>query len=188
MATTSLLCSSSLGGMSVPFLSRCASLSCFCLNWTVSTCAPPLAVLSLINFVPDHFHFLFKFIYFIWRLITILYWFCHISTWIRNMFLILNPPPTSLPVASLWVIPVHQPQVSCILHRTWREILHERRSQPLWQTSLLPPFRKSPQPPHPSAAITLISPYLPHQGKTLHQQKDWLTKSSDDGQQYLAVK
>ena len=36
-----------------------------------------------------------------------------------HAFLILKPPPTSLPVPSLWVVPVHQPQASSIVHRTW---------------------------------------------------------------------
>ena len=30
-----------------------------------------------------------------------------------------NPPPSFLPEPSLWVVPVHQPQASSIVHRTW---------------------------------------------------------------------
>ena len=36
-----------------------------------------------------------------------------------HMFPILNPPPSSLPIPSLWVVPVHQPQASSIVLRTW---------------------------------------------------------------------
>ena len=60
------------------------------------------------------------FIYFNWRLITLQY--CigfaihqHEYTIGVHMFPILNPPP----IPSLWVIPVHQPRASCIMHRNW---------------------------------------------------------------------
>ena len=63
---------------------------------------------------------------------TILYWFCHTSTWIRHGFMFpmnrmfrCSPSWTSLLVPFLWVIPVHQPQASYIMHQTWtRDSFH----------------------------------------------------------------
>ena len=36
-----------------------------------------------------------------------------------HVFPILSPPPSSLPIPSLWVNPVHRPQAPSILHWTW---------------------------------------------------------------------
>ena len=51
---------------------------------------------------------------------TVLYWFCHISKWICPRYTCVpHSEPSSLPIPPLWVIPVHQPQASSIVHRTW---------------------------------------------------------------------
>ena len=55
----------------------------------------------------------------------------------------LNPPPTSLPISSLWVIPVHQPQTSCIEPRLAIHFLHDSIHVSMPFSQIIPP---SPSP------------------------------------------
>ena len=53
---------------------------------------------------------------------TTLYWFCHTLTWIHHGCTCVphpEPPPSSLPIPSLWVITLYQSRAPCIMHQTW---------------------------------------------------------------------
>ena len=102
------------------------------------------------NLITYGFIYFYRFIHFNWRLVSLQYCsdfaiYLHESAMGVRMFPILNPPPTTLSITSLWVIPVHQPKnsISCIksglvFHFTY-DIIHV--SMPFSQ--IIPP---SPSP------------------------------------------
>ena len=96
----------------------------------------------------------------------------HASAMGVHVFPILNPPPTSLPIPALWVIPVHQPQASCILHRIWTG---DSFLMILYMFQCHSP-KSSPPPPSPTESkrlfYTSVSLLLSHiQGYHYHLSK-----------------
>ena len=73
----------------------------------------------------------------------------------------MNPPPTSLPITSLWVIPMRQPKhaVSCIGHRLAIRFLHDsiHVSMPFSQIIPPSPFPSEPKSPLYTSVSLLLS-------------------------------
>ena len=110
-----------------------------CINLFSMSASPLLLCEQVYQYHPSRFHiymhqymvlvflvltfFFFLILFLIYLFIfTILYWFCHTLTWIHHGCTRVphpEPPPASLSIPSLWVIPVHQTLESCFMHWTW---------------------------------------------------------------------
>ena len=81
-----------------------------CVFLPLYTFSKPILRMSLQTHFPLLFIFFLIFIYFFIFLI--------LKSLILTCVPKHEPPPTSLPITSLWVIPMHQLQACCILHQT----------------------------------------------------------------------
>ena len=83
---------------------------------------------------------------------------------------ILNPPPASHPISSLWIIPMHQPQASCIEHRLALRFLHDSIHVSMPFSQIIPPSPSLSESKSPF--YTSVSLLLSHiQGHHYHLSK-----------------
>ena len=90
------------------------------------------------------FSFFFKFLFLLYFTLQYCIGFAihrHESTTGIHAFPNMNPPPTSLPITSLWVITVTRPKhaVSCIRHRLVIRFLHDSIHVSVPFSQIIPP-------------------------------------------------
>ena len=95
-------------------------------------------------FFSNAFSFIFKFyFYFILQYCIGFAIHLHESTMGVHEFPNMNPPPTSYPISSLWIIPCTSPKhpISCIEHRLAICFLHDSIHVSMPFSQIIPPFQ-----------------------------------------------
>ena len=121
------------------------------------------------------FCFVFKFLFLLYFTLQYYIGFAihwHESTTGIHVFAILNLPPTSHPISSLWIIPVYQPKhpVSCIEHRLAIRFLHDSIHVTMPFSQIIPP---SPSPSESKSPLYTSVSFLLSciQGRHCHLSK-----------------
>ena len=100
----------------------CLSFVCFVFDRKIYWPSDSLLWFALIYFSIGLYHFPFIYLL-LYNTVLVLPYIDMNPPWVYMCSPSWIPPPTFLPTPSLWVIPVHQPQASCILHQTWTDDL-----------------------------------------------------------------
>ena len=119
---------------------------------------PAHSYYNIIDHIPYAVYYISVIIYFNWKKITLLWLFCHISTWIGHRYTTVNPPSTSLHPIPLGC--PRAPALGSLLHAWnlhWSSVLHTVIY--MFQCYSLKSSHPRPLPESKSLFSTYVSPF-----------------------------